>query len=73
MSRIGKLPIPVPSGVDVVIEGKKVTVTGPKGSLAHTVAPPIEVVRSDGQLEVKRPRRRAEEQGTARAHPHAGL
>jgi large subunit ribosomal protein L6 len=55
VSRIGKLPISVPSGVDVVIEGQQVTVTGPKGTLAHTVARPIEVVRSDGQLEVKRP------------------
>jgi large subunit ribosomal protein L6 len=55
MSRIGKLPISVPSGVDVVIEGQKVTVTGPKGTLAHTVANPIEVIRSDGQIEVKRP------------------
>jgi large subunit ribosomal protein L6 len=55
MSRIGKLPISVPSGVDVAIEGQKVTVTGPKGTLAHTVANPIEVIRSDGQIEVKRP------------------
>ena len=37
MSRIGKLPIPVPSGVDGKIDGSQVTVKGPKGTLSHTV------------------------------------
>src|ERR1044072_2819440 len=56
MSRIGKLPIAVPSGVDVTIEGQQVSVKGPKGTLAHTVAEPITVERGDdGVLEVKRP------------------
>src|SRR3954469_24276998 len=56
MSRIGKLPIPVPSGVDVAIEGQTVTVKGPKGTLSHTVREPITVAKSDdGTLEVKRP------------------
>jgi len=55
MSRIGKLPIPVPSGVDVAIDGQTVTVKGPKGTLAHTVSAPIEVIQDDGKLEVKRP------------------
>ncbi|MEZ5097377.1 MAG: 50S ribosomal protein L6 [Nocardioides sp.] len=56
MSRIGKLPIAVPSGVDVAIEDALVTVKGPKGTLAHTVAAPITVERGeDGVLEVKRP------------------
>ena len=45
MSRIGRLPIPVPSGVDVSIDGQQVVVKGPKGSLAHTVAEPIVVER----------------------------
>ena len=36
MSRIGKLPVPVPSGVDVAIDGALVTVKGPKGTLSHT-------------------------------------
>ena len=40
MSRIGKLPVPVPSGVDVTIDGPVVTVKGPKGTLSHTVAAP---------------------------------
>ena len=56
MSRIGKLPITVPSGVDVSIAERIVTVKGPKGSLSHTVAPPITVDRGDdGAVEVKRP------------------
>ena len=56
MSRIGKLPIPVPSGVDVTIDGQTVTVKGPKGKLSHTVAEPITVDEDeDGALAVKRP------------------
>ena len=55
MSRIGKLPIPVPTGVDVAITGQSVTVKGPKGSLSHVVAEPITVVQEDGNLQVARP------------------
>jgi large subunit ribosomal protein L6 len=55
MSRIGKLPIPVPSGVDVAIDGQQVTVKGPKGSLTHVVAEPITVAQEDGTLHVARP------------------
>ena len=55
MSRIGKLPIAVPSGVDVAIDERLVTVKGPKGTLSHQVAAPITVEKSDGVLEVKRP------------------
>jgi large subunit ribosomal protein L6 len=56
MSRIGRLPITVPAGVDVTIEGADVTVTGPKGTLSHTVAAPITVERAeDGTLQVTRP------------------
>jgi large subunit ribosomal protein L6 len=56
MSRIGRLPIPVPSGVDVAIDGQTVSVKGPKGSLSHTVATPIAVERTeDGVLQVTRP------------------
>ncbi|PVG84658.1 50S ribosomal protein L6 [Nocardioides gansuensis] len=56
MSRIGKLPIAVPSGVDVAIEDSLVTVKGPKGTLSHTVASPIIVEKGeDGIIEVKRP------------------
>ncbi len=55
MSRIGKLPIAVPSGVDVAIEGPQVTVKGPKGTLSHAVAAPITVEKNDGVLDVKRP------------------
>ena len=55
MSRIGKLPIVVPSGVDVAIDESLVTVKGPKGTLSHTVASPITVERGEDALEVKRP------------------
>jgi large subunit ribosomal protein L6 len=55
MSRIGRMPVGVPSGVDVTIDGREVTVTGPKGTLRHTVAAPIEVSKSDGVLTVTRP------------------
>ena len=56
MSRIGRLPIPVPSGVDVSIDGRNVTVKGPKGTLSHRVAEPIQIAKvDDGTLEVTRP------------------
>ena len=56
MSRIGKLPITVPSGVDVAVNESVVTVKGPKGTLSHTVAAPITVARGeDGAVEVSRP------------------
>ena len=55
MSRIGKLPIPVPSGVTATIDGQSLTVTGPKGSLNLDVATPITVAEEDGVLVVKRP------------------
>jgi large subunit ribosomal protein L6 len=56
MSRIGKYPVPVPTGVDVAIDGRTVTVKGPKGELSHTVAAPIEVKRADdGSVVVERP------------------
>jgi large subunit ribosomal protein L6 len=56
MSRIGKLPIPVPAGVDITIDGQTVTVKGPKGTLTHTIAEPITLQRQDdGTLLVVRP------------------
>jgi large subunit ribosomal protein L6 len=56
MSRIGRLPIPVPSGVDVEITDRLVTVKGPKGSLTHTLAEPIAIAKGDdGSLVVTRP------------------
>lgn len=64
MSRIGRLPVTVPSGVDVAINGLSVTVKGPKGQLAHTVAEPISVAKTDdGVLQVSRPN----DERTARA------
>ena len=55
MSRIGRAPIPIPDGVSVDIAGQKVTVTGPKGELRHTVVEPIRVNQEDGNLVVTRP------------------
>ena len=55
MSRIGRLPIPVPSGVDVTIDGRQVTVKGPKGTLSRALHPDMTISREDGTLVVTRP------------------
>jgi large subunit ribosomal protein L6 len=56
MSRIGRKAIPVPAGVDVVIDGQTVRVKGPKGELSHTLAEPITAERADsGEINVVRP------------------
>ncbi len=55
MSRIGRLPVVVPAGVDVTIDGRSVSVRGPRGKLSLEVAEPIEVNQSDGVINVTRP------------------
>ena len=55
MSRIGRLPITVPSTVDVTIDGRLLTVKGPKGTLSRSLHPDITVSREDGTLVVTRP------------------
>jgi large subunit ribosomal protein L6 len=55
MSRVGRSPIAVPSGVTVALEGPEVTVTGPQGTLARTVPAPMTVRQEDGTLLVERP------------------
>jgi large subunit ribosomal protein L6 len=55
MSRIGRMPIVIPSGVNVTVDGRKVHVVGPKGELSMEVAPPIEVSESGGTITVTRP------------------
>ena len=55
MSRIGRLPISVPAGVEVAVDGSVVKVNGPKGELTQTVAAPITVVVEDGTVQVSRP------------------
>ena len=55
MSRIGRLPISVPAGVEVAVDGSVVKVKGPKGELTQTVAAPITVVVEDGTVQVSRP------------------
>ncbi|MBI2302962.1 MAG: 50S ribosomal protein L6 [Armatimonadetes bacterium] len=55
MSRIGRAPIPIPQGVTVTIDGQRVTVSGPKGSISREVHPDLGVAVSDGVLSVSRP------------------
>ncbi len=56
MSRIGRLPITVPSGVEVNLDGQHVEVKGPKGTLTRTIAEPITIKKNEeGQLVVERP------------------
>ncbi len=55
MSRIGRLPVAVPSSVEVTIEGRHLTVKGPKGTLSRDLHPDMSVSREDGQIVVTRP------------------
>jgi large subunit ribosomal protein L6 len=55
MSRIGRMPVTVPSGVDVTISGRHVTVKGPKGTLSLEVSAPIDVNQDNGTITVTRP------------------
>ena len=55
MSRIGKMPIAIPSGVEVKIDGEVVSVKGPKGTLTHTVPAPITVAVEENSIMVARP------------------
>ena len=55
MSRIGKAPVPVPSGVDITISGNNVTVKGPKGALSRVLPPDITVRQEDATIVVERP------------------
>ena len=54
MSRVGKRPIPIPSGVQVTVEGQTVRVKGPKGELEHTLPQEVSAVVEGGQLRVAR-------------------
>ena len=55
MSRIGRLPITVPPGVTVTVDGRAITVVGPKGTLSRELHPDMAVNQSDGRLLVERP------------------
>jgi large subunit ribosomal protein L6 len=55
MSRIGRLPIDIPAGVDITVNDDVVTVKGPKGELTVRIAKPIQVEVADGQVQVSRP------------------
>jgi large subunit ribosomal protein L6 len=54
MSRIGKKPIPIPKGVDVKLEGREITVKGPKGTLNRTVPGDLEIDLAQGEISVRR-------------------
>jgi large subunit ribosomal protein L6 len=55
MSRIGRLPITIPAGVEVTLEGNTIRVKGPKGELERELAPEMNVVHEDGTLRIERP------------------
>jgi len=55
MSRIGKRPVPLPKGVTALVEGRKVTVKGPKGEISRTVHPDLTLAVEDGVIVVRRP------------------
>jgi large subunit ribosomal protein L6 len=55
MSRIGRMPVVIPGGVDVTINGREVIVKGPKGTLSLEVAAPIDVAQADGSITITRP------------------
>ena len=63
MSRVGQAPIPVPSGVEVKIEGRVVTVKGPKGELSRTLPEALSITLDEGELTVAR----ADEERESRA------
>ncbi len=70
MSRIGRLPVAVPSGVQVNVQGSDVHVKGPKGELKRTFSPLIEIAMEDGHVVIKRKSDKAAERalhGTTRA------
>ncbi|HET9915153.1 MAG TPA: 50S ribosomal protein L6 [Anaerolineales bacterium] len=70
MSRIGRLPVAVPNGVQVNVKGSDVHVKGPKGELKRTFSPLIEIAMEDGQVVIKRKSDNATERalhGTTRA------
>ncbi len=70
MSRIGRLPVEIPSGVEVKVEGRTITVKGPKGELSYTVPAPIEFKVEEGRITFTRPSDRPKVRalhGTARA------
>lgn len=70
MSRVGRMPIPLPEGVEVRIDGNRVTVVGPKGTLNRDFHPDMEIVQEDTTLLVRRPtdkRRHRELHGLTRS------
>lgn len=70
MSRIGRLPVEIPSGVDVKIKGTHVRVKGPKGELENTFSPELDIKEENGEIVITRPNDQREVRslhGTTRA------
>lgn len=55
MSRVGRLPVEVPSGVDVKIDGSHVNIKGPKGEMEFTFSPEIEILMKENEIQINRP------------------
>ncbi len=55
MSRVGRLPVEVPSGVDVKIDGSHVKIKGPKGEMEFTFSPEIEILLNENEIQINRP------------------
>lgn len=55
MSRIGKMPIPLPKGVDINMKGNEVTVKGPRGELTRSFDPAMSITLEDGVVTISRP------------------
>ena len=72
MSRIGRMPIPLPDGVEVTQDGNHLTVKGPLGTLERELHPEMTLEREDGTLRIVRPTRRAAPSRAPRADPHPG-
>ena len=72
MSRIGRSPIPVPSGVEVTISGDHVAVKGPRGTLERDLPEPITVRQDDGQLLVERPDDERRSRALRKPEPYKG-
>ena len=70
MSRIGRAPIPVPTGVEITIEPERVSVNGPKGALSERIPRDITVARDADQLVVTRPTDRGELAKGLTVHAH---
>ena len=69
MSRVGKKPVVIPSGVDIKISGKEITVKGPKGTLTQALHPDMTIEQEGNEILVKRPSDQKEAQSASWTYP----